>query len=138
MTESEKISIREPIVNDEENKSCCSKNLNKIILFTCLGIILIAAVVVILYFFVLKKDDEDEEHEEYEEYEYGLSLEELKNRTSKEYLGTKTLLKANAPEYESLEEGDKIALKHLVKAGTILENIELRIDDPHNLPFKKF
>ena len=135
MTESEKISIREPMVSDEENESCCSKNLKKIILFTCLGIILIAAVVVILYFFVLKKDDEDEE---YEEYEYGLSLEELKNRTSKEYLGTKTLLKANAPEYESLKEGDKIALKHLVKAGTILENIELRIDDPHNLPFKKF
>ena len=108
------------------------KNLNKIILFTCLGIILIAAVVVILYFFVLKKDDEDEE------YEYGLSLKELKKRTSKEYLGTKTLLKADAPEYESLEEGDKIALKHLVKAGKILENIHFQIDDHHNLGFKQF
>ena len=129
MTESEKISIREPILSDEEKKSCFKKNL-KMIIFISLGIIIIAAIIVIILF-VLKKDDD-------KDYEYGLSLTELRKRTSKEYLGTKTLLKVGAPEYESLEDGDKEALKYLVKAGTYLEKIEFQIDDPHNMPFKKF
>ena len=71
-------------------------------------------------------------------YEFGLDLEELEKRTSKEYINTKVLLKPDSPEYLSLAEGDKEALKYLVKAGDILENIHLQIDDHHNLPFKKF
>ena len=71
-------------------------------------------------------------------YEFGLDLEELVKRTSKEYINTKVLLKPDSPEYLSLAEGDKEALKYLVKAGDILENIHLQIDDHHNLPFKKF
>ena len=71
-------------------------------------------------------------------YEFGLDLEELEKRTSKEYINTKVLLKTDSPEYLSLAEGDKEALKYLVKAGDILENIHLQIDDHHNLPFKKF
>ena len=51
---------------------------------------------------------------------------------------TKVLLKADAPEYLRLEEGDKKALKHLVKAGVILENIHYRLDNHHNLGFLKF
>ena len=70
-------------------------------------------------------------------YEFGLGLEELEKRTNKEYLTTKVLLKADAPEYLQLEEGDKKALKHLVKAGKILENVHYQIDDHHNLGFKK-
>ena len=57
---------------------------------------------------------------------------------TKEYINTKVLLKPDAPEYLALAEGDKQALKHLVKAGAILENIHYQIDDHHNLPFKKF
>ena len=71
-------------------------------------------------------------------YEFGLDFEELEKRTSKEYINTKVLLKPDSPEYLSLAEGDKEALKYLVKAGDILENIHLQIDDHHNLPFKKF
>ena len=71
-------------------------------------------------------------------YDFGLDMEELEKRTNKEYLTTKVLLKADAPEFLSLEEGDKKALKHLVKAGNILENIHYQIDDHHNLGFKKF
>ena len=71
-------------------------------------------------------------------YEFGLEMEELEKRTNKEFLTTKVLLKADAPEYLQLEEGDKKALKHLVKAGKILENIHYQIDDHHNLGFKKF
>ena len=36
---------------------------------------------------------------------------------------TKKMLKADAPEYLELAEGDKKALKHLVKAAYILEKI---------------
>ena len=71
-------------------------------------------------------------------YDFGLEMEELEKRTNKEYLTTKVLLKADSPEYLELEDGDKKALKHLVKAGKILENIHYQIDDHNNLGFKKF
>ena len=71
-------------------------------------------------------------------YEFGLDIPELEKRTSKEYINTKVFLKPDSPEYTSLAEGDKEALKYLVKAGAILEDIHLQIDDHHNLPFKKF
>ncbi len=71
-------------------------------------------------------------------YDFGLEMEELEKRTNKEYLITKVLLKADSPEFLELDEGDKKALKYLVKAGKILENIHYQIDDHHNLGFKKF
>ena len=71
-------------------------------------------------------------------YDFGLDMAELEKRTNKEFLITKVLLKPDSPEYLSLQEGDKQALKYLVKAGAILEDIQLQIDNHHNLPFKKF
>ena len=71
-------------------------------------------------------------------YELNLSLQELEKRTHKDYLITKKFLKADAPEYLSLEEGDKIALRHLCKAADILEKINMQIDCKHNLPVKAF
>ncbi len=71
-------------------------------------------------------------------YELNLSLDELKQRTHKDYLTTKKFLKADAPEFTQLAQGDKEALKHLVKAALILEKINMQIDCKHNLPFKKF
>ena len=71
-------------------------------------------------------------------FEFGLDLPELEKRTSNEYLVRKVLLKSDSPEYLSLSKGDKEALKYLVKAGEILENIQFQIDDHNNLPFKKF
>ena len=73
-----------------------------------------------------------------QKYDFGLDMQELEKRTSKEYINTKVLLKPDSPEYLSLADGDKEALKYLVKAGDILENIHLQIDDHHNVPFKKF
>ena len=64
-------------------------------------------------------------------FEFGLDLPELEKRTSNEYLVRKVLLKSDSPEYLSLSKGDKEALKYLVKAGKILENIQFQIDD-HN------
>ena len=71
-------------------------------------------------------------------YELNLSLQELEKRTHKDYLITKKFLKADAPEYLSLAEGDKIALRHLCKAADILEKINMQIDCKHNLPVKAF
>lgn len=72
------------------------------------------------------------------EFEFNLSMEELEKRTSKDYLTTKKMLKADAPEYLELAEGDKEALKHLVKAAYILEKINMQLDNPHNLEFKAY
>lgn len=71
-------------------------------------------------------------------YELNLSMDELKKRTHKDYLVTKKFLKKDAPEYLALDDGDKLALKHLVKAANILEKINMQIDCKHNLPFKEY
>lgn len=48
------------------------------------------------------------------------------------------MLKTDAPEYLALADGDKQALKHLVKAAYILERINMQLDNPHNLAFKEY
>ena len=72
------------------------------------------------------------------DYTLNLSMEELEKRTHKDYLMTKKFLKADAPEYLALADGDKEALKHLVRAANILEVINMQLDNHHNLPFKNF
>lgn len=73
-----------------------------------------------------------------QDFELNLSREELEKRTHKDYLNTKKMLKADAPEYLALADGDKEALRHLVKAAYILEKINMQIDNKHNLDFKAF
>lgn len=73
-----------------------------------------------------------------QDFTLNLSREELEKRTSKDYLNTKKMLSPNAPEYLELADGDKEALKHLVRAAYILEKINMQIDNPHNLDFKAF
>jgi hypothetical protein len=68
----------------------------------------------------------------------GLSSSELKKRTSKDYLSTKIMLKKDAPEYTNLADGDKAALKHLVKAAVILDDVYLKMDDARNIPFRDY
>lgn len=72
------------------------------------------------------------------DFEFNLPMEELEKRTNKDYLMTKKMLKADAAEYSELAQGDKDALKHLVKAAYILEKINMQIDCHHNLEFKEF
>ncbi len=72
------------------------------------------------------------------QYELNLSQKELEKRTHKDYLVTKKFLKADAPEYLSLEQGDKKALKHLCKAAEIIEKINMQLDCKHNLAVKEF
>ena len=132
--------LNDPMFNKDTN--CFKKHLKTILILT--GVLIIIAVVVILIV-VLKDNDKDkdegnDDHKEEDEkpYDYGLDLDELKRRTNPENLNTFILLKPTSEEYLNLEEGDKEALKYLVKAGAILENIHLRIDEHNNIPFKKF
>ena len=118
----------------EKKQSCCKKHLMTII-FVFLGIVLISTVIVII---VLTSKGKDKNNSEDKPYSYGFNITELRRRTSKECLGTIYLLDENSTEYANLDENDKKALYHLVKAGQYLENIEYQIDNHHNLPFKKF
>ena len=110
-------------------------------LFYDIGLILFSFT--FLFFFVLSLKNKycyegGDINDKGPKFEYGLTMEELTKRTSESYLGKISLLKSNATEYEQLQEGDKKALVHLLKAAMILEKIEYRIDNPHNIPFKEF
>ena len=72
------------------------------------------------------------------QYECNLTKEELEKRTHKDYLTTKKMLAIDAPEYLDLQDGDKKALKHLVKAAIVLDKINMQLDNHHNLEFKKY
>ena len=71
-------------------------------------------------------------------FELNLSLEELEKRTNKEYLTEKKMLSENSKEYLELDNNDKIAMKHLVKAAYILEKINTILDNRENIPFKNW
>ena len=94
--------------------------------------LLILVIIIIILIAILSKGKNNSS------YEFGLSMEELQKRTSDEFLGKKILLKSDSEEYNDLDSKDKICLKHLLKAGVYLENIQYQIDNPHNIPFKKF
>ena len=64
-----------------------------------------------------------QEGEFMQDFTLNLSREELEKRTNKDYLNTKKMLTPDAPEYTELADGDKNALKHLVRAAYILEKI---------------
>ncbi len=72
------------------------------------------------------------------DFELNLSMEELEKRTHKDYLTTKKMLAADAPEYLELADGDKEALKHLVKAAVVLDKVNMQLDNPNNLQFKEY
>ncbi len=71
-------------------------------------------------------------------FEFNLSLEELEKRTNKEYLIKKPMLAKDADEYGKLSEGDKKALKHLVKAANAANIIYMKQDNELNLPFLEY
>lgn len=71
-------------------------------------------------------------------FEYNLSLEELEKRTNNDYLITKKFLTKDSKEYLSLLEGDKKALKYLVKAAIYIEKIFMRLDNEYNLKVKEW
>lgn len=71
-------------------------------------------------------------------YDIGLKQDELIKRTLPSGLQTITLLKTDAPEYTNLADGDKKALKHLIKAADAIAEVELQLDDENNISFRKY
>lgn len=71
-------------------------------------------------------------------FELGLTHEELVKRTSKDCLIPKEMLKEDSKEYEALADGDKEALKHLVKAAKAIDEVFMKQDNHKNLEFKKY
>lgn len=74
----------------------------------------------------------------FEGFDFGLSRLELAKRTDKEYLTEKKMLQTDSAEYKNLSEGDKQALKHLVKAAYIMDAVYLKQDNAKNIDFKRF
>ncbi|MCM1322712.1 MAG: hypothetical protein NC218_00825 [Acetobacter sp.] len=72
----------------------------------------------------------------YNGYELNYTVDELKKMTTEEMTDV-VLLSETSQAYESLAEGDKKALKHLVAAAKILNNVSLTQDNPHNIAQKK-
>ena len=131
--ESEKLSIRDPMMDDTKDTDESTNNKHKKIIIIAVICAVVIVALGLTLFFVLRDDSDDEECTE-----CGLSMDELKKRTDPKYLGTIKLLESESPEYAALDEKDKEALKHIVKAATYLENIEFQIDDSYNIPFKKY
>ena len=71
-------------------------------------------------------------------FELNLSMEELEKRTHKDYLITKKFLKPDSPEYLELADGDKQALKYLVKAANHIGKINMQLDCHDNVKFEDF
>ena len=138
--ESEKLSIRDPMMDDTKNTDDSTNNKHKKIIIIAVICAVVIVALGLTLFFVLR-DDSDEEKKDNsipECPECGLSMDELKKRTDPKYLGTIKLLESDSPEYAALDQKDKEALKYIVKAATYLENIEFQIDDSYNIPFKKY
>ena len=138
--ESEKLSIRDPMMDDTKDTDDSTNNKHKKIIIIAVICAVVIVALGLTLFFVLR-DDSDEEKKDNsipECPECGLSMDELKQRTDPKYLGTIKLLESDSPEYAALDQKDKEALKYIVKAATYLENIEFQIDDSYNIPFKKY
>lgn len=73
---------------------------------------------------------------QYNGYELNYSIEELTKMTTEEMTDV-VLLSEDSDAYKSLQEGDKKALKHLIKASKILNNISLEQDHPLNIAQKQ-
>ena len=72
----------------------------------------------------------------YNGYELNYTINQLKKMTTKEMTDI-VLLSDSSPAYKNLAEGDKKALKHLVAAAKILNNVALKQDNALNIAQKE-
>lgn len=72
------------------------------------------------------------------DFEYGMGLDELLMRTSKQcYKGIK-LLTSTSPAVKALSENDLKVLEHLSKAASYFDEITYKLDNCHNMEFLEF
>ncbi len=73
-----------------------------------------------------------------ENFQLNYSLDELKNRTTKEAFTEFRMLESDALEYKNLKDCDKRALKHLVRAAEALDSVYIRQENIYSIPFSHY
>ncbi len=73
-----------------------------------------------------------------EDFALNYSMKELQKRLAPEAFTEFRMIDENSSAYQNLQDGDKEALKHLVKAANIFDSVYKRLDNIHNLPFEKY
>ena len=73
-----------------------------------------------------------------QKFELAYQEEELKNRVQDGVFTPYVLLDSKSDAYKKLAPGDKMALKHLIKASMIMDTVYKRQDNIHNLEFEKY
>lgn len=71
-------------------------------------------------------------------FEYGMSLKELKRRTSPRYYKPIKLLTEDSREYKKLSEDEKLVFMHLVRAASYFDKIDLKLKNHHGIEFLQF
>lgn len=74
---------------------------------------------------------------ELSDFEINYSLDELRDRTSSAKLAKFVMVSPEDDVYKNLADGDKEALKHLVQASRILNDVFLMQDNPHNMEVRE-
>ena len=138
--------INDPLI--QQNASLWQRKKLRIIILTLIGLVLLVVSIFVIISITKETYDDNPNpnpnpnpsgnENESSTFQYGLDLSELLRRNAPENISKCILLKKDSPEYAALLEGDKQALKYLLKASKILEDIQLRIDDIHNIPFRDF
>ena len=115
--ESEKLSIRDPMMDDTKNTDDSTNNKHKKIIIIAVICAVVIVALGLTLFFVLRDDSDEEKKDDSipECPECGLSMEELKQRTDPKYLGTIKLLEPDSPEYAALDQKDKEAAAENVR-----------------------
>ena len=125
----EQLEIEKPIIEKDGN------SLNKKLIITIVSIIGIILIVLAIIAIIIISQ---EEYTDPPVFAYGLTLEELKYRTNETNLTTIKLLEKNSSQYNNLTEEEKEALKLLIEAAKLIEDIHLQLDNEKNKDFKDF
>lgn len=72
------------------------------------------------------------------DFKYGMSLAELRKRTSKRYYKGVKFLKRDSREVKRLSNDELMVLCHLTRAANKLESVNLKLGHPKNLEFLEF
>lgn len=70
------------------------------------------------------------------QFEYNYTEKELQDRLSPSKYTKIELLSPTSEAYRGLQQGDKEALNHLIKAADLFDNVYKRLDNIHNLEFE--
>lgn len=71
-------------------------------------------------------------------FEYGMSLKELKRRTSPRFYKPIKFLTEDSRAYKKLSKTEKLVFMHLVRAANYFDRLSLKLENHHNIEFLQF